>query len=696
MPERQASRFFVGREALLTHLHERLAAGGAAALHGLPGVGKTQTALAYAARHRADYRAVFWVRAATREDLVAGFGALAALLDLPEKAAVEQEISVAAARRWLERETGWLLIFDNADDLALAREFLPARSTGRLLLTTRDPATGALAEPLAVDCLPPEVGALFLLRRAGRLGPAEPLADAPPPDRDTAQTLAGELGGLPLALDQAGAYLEAMQVAVGEYLKRYREAGRALRARRGGLADHDSVAATFALAFAQVENSDPAAAELLRLCAFLDGGGIPEELFAGAADDLGPALAAPLGLDECCRAASRLSLLRRDRDHRLLLIHPVVQDALRDGLDDDSRAGWSARAVRLTNRAFPEVKFEHWPDCERLLPQALACAGWIARDASPTLDAALLLNRAGFYLHERARYGEAEPLHERALAIRERALGPDHPATAQSLNNLAELYRKRGRLAEAEPLFERALAIREQALGPAHPDTAESLNNLAALYRDQGRLAEAEPLLQRALAIFEKALGPDHPDTATDLNNLALLYRDQGRLAEAEPLYERALAIREQALGPDHPDTAQSLNNLALLYRAQDRLAEAEPLCERGLAIRERVLGPAHPDTALSLNNLAGLYRKRGRLAEAEPLFERALAIREQALGPAHPDTATGLNNLALLYRDRGRLAEAEPLLQRALAIVERALGPEHPHTRTVRANLGKLKKLVP
>ena len=233
MPEWQASRFFVGREALLTHLHERLAAGGAAALHGLPGVGKTQTALAYAARHRADYRAVFWVRAATREDLVAGFGALAALLDLPEKAAVEQEISVAAARRWLERETGWLLIFDNADDLALAREFLPARSDGRLLLTTRDPATRALAEPLAVGCLPPEVGALFLLRRAGRLGPAAPLADAPPSDRDTAETLAGELGGLPLALDQAGAYLDTMQLAVGEYLERYREAGRALRARRG-------------------------------------------------------------------------------------------------------------------------------------------------------------------------------------------------------------------------------------------------------------------------------------------------------------------------------------------------------------------------------------------------------------------------------------------------------------------------------
>ena len=119
---------------------------------------------------------------------------------------------------------------------------------------------------------------------------------------------------------------------------------------------------------------------------------------------------------------------------------------------------------------------DNWPDCERLLPQALACAGWIARDASPTVDAARLLNQAGFYLHERARYGEAEPLYERALAIVERALGPAHPLTATNLNNLAELYRAQGRLDEAEPLLQRTLAIRERALGPDHPDTAQSLN----------------------------------------------------------------------------------------------------------------------------------------------------------------------------------------------------------------------------
>ena len=306
-------------------------------------------------------------------------------------------------------------------------------------------------------------------------------------------------------------------------------------------------------------------------------------------------------------------------------------------------------------------------------------------------DTATSLNNLAFLYDSQGRYGEAEPLYQRSLAIRETALGPDHPDTATSLNNLAFLYDSQGRYGEAEPLYQRSLAIRETALGPDHPDTATSLNNLAFLYDSQGRYGEAEPLYQRSLAIRETALGPDHPDTATSLNNLAFLYDAQGRYGEAEPLYQRSLAIRETALGPDHPDTASSLNNLAGLYESQGRYGEAIPLVEQVLTIRETALGPDHPDTATSLNDLAFLYDSQGRYGEAEPLYQRALAIREMALGPDHPDTATSLNNLAVLYQSQGRYGEAEPLYQRALAIREMALGPDHPDTATSLNNLAGL-----
>ena len=317
---------------------------------------------------------------------------------------------------------------------------------------------------------------------------------------------------------------------------------------------------------------------------------------------------------------------------------------------------------------------------------------WQAATANEEeLAQATQLTRQAIELYRAGSYAEAIPLAEQALAIRETALGTDHPDTANSLNNLAELYRVQGRYGEAEPLHQQALAIRETVLGTDHPDTATSLNNLAGLYQSQGRYGEAEPLYQRALDINETAIGTDHPDTATSLNNLAGLYQSQGRYREAESLYQRALDIHETALGPDHPDTAGSLNNLAFLYQSQGRYGEAEPLYQRALDINETVLGNDHPDTATSLNNLALLYKSQGRYGEAEPLFQRALDIRETALAPDHPDTATSLNNLALLYKSQGRYGEAEPLFQRALDISETVLRPDHPDTAGSLNNLAAL-----
>jgi CHAT domain-containing protein/Tfp pilus assembly protein PilF len=305
------------------------------------------------------------------------------------------------------------------------------------------------------------------------------------------------------------------------------------------------------------------------------------------------------------------------------------------------------------------------------------------RPSPPTsqavLDEASRLNKLVEKLYSEGKFGEAVPIAERALALREKVLGPMHPGVAESLNDLAVLYLAQGAHAKAEPLLVRALDIREQALGPMHPDVANSLNNLALLYQAQGAYARAEPLLVRALDIREQALGPMHPDVAGSLNNLAALYQAQGAYAKAEPLLVRALDIREQALGPMHPDVAESLNNLASLYWAQGAYAKAEPLLVCALDIWQKALGPMHPDVAQSLNNLASLYRAQGAYAKAEPLLVRALDIREQALGPMHPDVAQSLNSSARLYRAQGAYAKAEPLLVRALDIREQALGPMHP-----------------
>jgi tetratricopeptide (TPR) repeat protein/class 3 adenylate cyclase len=309
-------------------------------------------------------------------------------------------------------------------------------------------------------------------------------------------------------------------------------------------------------------------------------------------------------------------------------------------------------------------------------------------------DTASSLNNLAELYKIQGRYEQAEPLYLRALEIRERILGSEHPDTAQSQNNLAVLYWNRGRYEQAEPLFLRALEIREKIFGKDHSDTALSLNNLANLYVNQGRYDQAEPLFMRAQEIWKMALGEFHPYQAMTLNNLALLYNEQGRYDLAESLYLKALEIREKLPGEDHPDMAMPLNNLAALYRDRGRYDQAQPLFMRALEIREKILGAEHPETAQSINNLAALYRAQGKFEQAEPLFLRALEVWKEVLGEDHPDTATSLNNLALLYNDQERYDEAEPLYLRALQIREKVLGSEHPDTAMPLNNLAALYRV--
>jgi len=619
---------FTGREQLLADLRADLLKKGKQALFGLGGVGKTQIAVEYAWRHRDEYTAVLWCFAGTEQSVRGGYAAIAALLGLPEKESQEQAKTTEAVKSWLEQNTGWLLVLDNADDPSMVRPFLPQQGKGHVLLTSRAHTFQSLGiqAPREVNVLSPAEAREFLLYRTGKDSTIKsPEADA----------LAKELGYLPLALEQAAAYMVENSVGFASYLGGFKKQRQVLLNKQGPVLGNDereqqkrTVATTWAVNFADMEKASPASAELLRLSAFLAPDAIPLELLEDGGEELPERLAAKLAeatgdslaSAELLKPLLRFSLIRRDDEKRTYSIHPLVQEVVREGLSKEDQKAWAERTVRTVNAAFPGIEFENWLQCDRLLPHALTCARLIEFWNMEFVEAARLLNQAGYYLEDRAEYVQAEPLYRRALAIREKASGPEHPHTATSLNNLALLLKTQGKYDDAEPLYRRALAIREKALGPEHPDTATSLNNLAELCRAQSRNQEAEPLYRRALAIDEKALGVDHPDTAIDLNNLAVFLHDQGKSAEAEPLHRRVLAIREKALGPNHPDTALSLNNLALLLNTQGKPAEAEPLYQRALAIYEKALGPEHPRTVLVRNNLILFYRAQGRNAEADAL----------------------------------------------------------------------------
>jgi tetratricopeptide (TPR) repeat protein len=682
VPDAMRTHYFTGRENLLALLRQQLLDRRRAALSGLGGVGKTQSAIEYAVGHREDYPdGVFWVNAETTSGLTGGFVEIAKTLRLAAAASSDQEHVVQAVLEWLNGTDDWLLIFDNVDDRGGVAPFLPQRGKGHILITSRESVFQeiGIARALEVVDLDGDEAARFLLKRTGR-------DESDPQERTAVTALADELGNLPLALEQAAAYITETNASFSDYLTSFRKRRVALLEKGGEFISHETVAVTWAANFEAVERTSPAAADVLRISAFLAPDAIPFDVFYKGAPALSARIAAALpdpedtlAVGELLRPLARYSLIRSDAKLRAYGMHRLVQEIVRASIAESERRTWVERAVVALNAALPEVEYATWAQCDRLVPHVRTIAEWIGSYDVRLEDAARVLNETGQYLDERGRYTEAEPLLERALAIRKRVLGPDHPDVARSLSSLAEVNWNQGRYAEAQPLVERALAIREAALGPDHPDVAYSLNNLANLYRQQSRHAEAEPVYERSLAIRERALGPDHQDVADVLIDLALVYRHQGHSVEAQSLNERALATWERAFGPDHPKVAVGLNNLAAVYNDQGRYAEAEPLCERALAIWERALGPDHARVAWPLENLAFAYFKQGRYAEAEPLWERALAIRERALGPDHLDVAPSLNGLANVYLKQGRYAEAEPLHERSLAIREAALGPDHP-----------------
>jgi tetratricopeptide (TPR) repeat protein len=697
--------FFTGRRALLTQLAETFHTGHPAALlqpqaiSGLGGIGKTQIAIEYAYRYRQDYQVVLWVQADTRESLVSGYVAIARLLNLFEKDEQDQMITVKAVVRWLETHAVWLLILDNADDLSLVGEFLPSLFEGHIVLTTRTQSMGRLARRVGVDILDRDSGALFLLYRAGLVTPDVALEHFNASDLAVARVICEELGGLPLALDQAGAYIEETQCSLSQYLQLSRTRRAVLLQHRGGrVQDHpEPVATTWSLSFEKIEQQHPDAANLLRLCAYLSPDAIPERLITQGASYPGSLLEAvavdPIVLNEVVAALGAYSLLKREARKEAFSVHRLVQSVLQDAMNATMRRDWTQRAVHVVNAAFPEVEFTTWAQCEQYLSHAWTCANWIEQEQFTSPEAARLLLMMGWYLKDRIRYKEAEPLVERALEIsrtwdlsppggQSEVLSHARITIAQMLTVLAGIYDASGKYAQAEPLYQQAFALYEKYLGPEHSYTARSVNNLAGLYNMQGRYAEAELLYQQALAIREKTLAPEHLDIASSLNNLAYCYEDQGKYVEAEMLIKRALVIYEQLSGPDHPDTANSVNNLAELSCQQGKYTEAEPLYRRAQSIYEQHLGFDHPDTANVLNNLAALYCEQKKYLEAESLLRQALTICEQRLGPDHPNTANSLYNLARLYDRQERAIEANSLYERALAIRKQQLGHHHPHTR--------------
>jgi tetratricopeptide (TPR) repeat protein len=687
LPYPSLGNLFKGRDPFLRRLRAGFVRAGSGrnalvskAIHGLGGVGKTRAAVEYAHAYKDSYCAVLFVIADSGKALHHNFAALAGplALDLPEQHGAEQAIRVRAVSTWLNAHPGWLLILDNLDArdaMAEAHTLIARLAGGHVIITTRLASFASYIEPIELEVLDRDASAEFLLQRTHHhRSRAED-------DGRAARALGEHLGGLALALEQAGAFINRAKLGFVQYERLWRENWPRLALWADETVTHypRAIAATWETSIARL--GAPARRLLARL-SWLAPEPVPYALL-----EVPLALAAPGPADatqhlEALDDLADYSMVRCNRVQGEFDIHRLVKDVTRRNLGEEADAVL-VETIHWINAAFsgdPEEEATRRRfDRLHLHALALVDAPNAVRAGTATAE---LMNKLGDFAVSKALYPEARRLLEGALAMRESLLGPEHPDTAASLASLASLRLVEGDLTAARTLCERCLAIREKALGPNHPGTAIVLNNLlAGIVRAQGDLPAARAYCERALAIREVALGPEHPDTARSLNDLSSVLRDEGALARARLLCERALAIRQQVLGADHVDTARSLTSLALLQEAEGDVAGARPLHERALAIREKMFGPEHPHTARSLHHLARTVHALGDVARARALYDRALMIREKLLGPDHLDTAAILESVAGLVLDQGDVDGARCLLARIVAIRTNALGPEHADT---------------
>ncbi|WSG19542.1 FxSxx-COOH system tetratricopeptide repeat protein [Nonomuraea sp. NBC_01738] len=720
VPQRNPS--FTGRETMLEDLHERLQAGTTAvlpeALHGLGGVGKSQIAIEYCYRHQNDYDLIWWIPSERLTIVRQAFVDLAAQLELNVQEPTVAVPAVKEALRLGRPYANWLLVFDNAEDVEEIRRFFPTNGPGKIMITSRSRDWFTYANRLEVDVFT-RSESLRLLRQRGPV-----LSD------QHADSLAERLGDLPLAIEQAAVWLTESGMPISEYLRLFDEKRVELLNVEGSAMP---VAVAWKVSFDRLQQDNPAALQLLQVCAFLAPEPIPWTLLTSSRDLEGPAellevLRDPIEVGRTTRAISQYALAKVNHRDSTISLHRLVQRVATSELSDDEQSLYRHCGHLLLANADPKNPRNRvrWPEYQALFPHVFsskleechdpwarnlilnlidylylwgdnegyralaqrAFASWsenLGPEDEATLAAELRLGRA---LRLFVEFEGAHAHHLHARTIMAERLGPDHERTLEADGYLGADLRYLGRFAEALEIDLRAYEVLRRRFGPDDPLTLEQAHLLCIDWRLNGEPARAKELDEDTLRRKEEVLGLDSLSRLSTRAAVAIDEMECGNYLKAYELQERHTEEMTRRYGKSRPGAMEAIALLSVMSRKAGKHDQALRLSEEAMTLFTAHYGEKFQNTvAIALNHAVNL-RHTGDLTRSVELGTKARRDYEEIFGPDHPNTPTADVNIAVSLRLMGRVDDAYELDRKALTTFTARLGPDHPRTLVCAVNL--------
>lgn len=693
LPER--NYYFTGREeqlqAIATAFRKSRTVIVKQTISGLGGVGKTQLVREFAYRYGASYKnGIFEINADSTATVYAGFVELSKIfhIDLPED--FKEEDLRRAIRSWLTNTDQWLLIIDNLDNEDTISPYIPNNNIcGHILVTTRN-SNMAVAQQIDLSVFNLDEAISFLDKRLAGCDHLEKDGE------ELKKELCNRLGCLPLALEQAAAYIKVTRTSFLRYLDLLDESGlEAFEIDGDGYNKPEnyakSVTTTWEISFNTIALEG--AKQLFFLCVYLASDRIPVKLFSQGREILPEPvrsnLATILQSNRILTELRRYSLTTGDSEH--ISIHRLVQEVTRNKIRPDTQ--WMLYDLQLLYNCF-SFEYGNVASHEQFLlyiPHVETFANMSKEQLTGESEQellALLYGVGGRGYDYLGQYQKAIKWNKDALDIRKRILGETHYMTAVSYNNLASAYQAAGNYTKALDLYKFALKNFCKELGPDHATVASAYSNIAGIYDCQGEFDRALEYYQKALDIRLEIYGEKHSETAVIYNNIAYVYARKAHYWEALENHAKVLEIRKAEVGEKHVLTATSYSNIAYIYTCLGDFTKALEMQYMALDIREVVLGVNHPETLATYMNIAFIRSETGNYDEALKIYNNIIPIYENTRGQHHLDTAAAYCNIAGTYYTIGDYLTALKYYNLALNIRKQVLGTDHPDTATLYGNI--------